>query len=680
MSPCRSFHESADRVFAELEETAPGAPLAFFGQTVFWDEPMKRILLEARDASGSQRDALVGIHDLDYFSRMPVGGNGEYRVLSHNDVTTRELWSAAGELSALFGCEVWPTREELNELNLRLNVALGPALKGLEEVTETWGWRAVARAGGDAAVVNELPVDDVLPALCELLEWGVEESATCLADADARQQALKLGRSLVKHVRDAAASRSVRSVSDLFVNLLSFVWDLVGTHTEAEACPAPAKSDSRTSEVFRLTPQFASLPRFRLLDLFLDPETATAAREAYDRAVENVPMYALEEFGTGAIPFDLYVPGRGRGTLFVMEGHVVAHTNPRTVIEVERPVCTAECLAKAIDSQLGNGAAVIGKAVALAAMMASEFVFVLNETGSAYVDRTARLVRELRNGGLHFPVYPVLRVRYHTWDALRHVKARFRLPDHLCQAFGTREIAAGDFARRWRQAVREQEQLLKRLRELRGAADILSFLGHEKQQAWFDRLLEYQEAQSCLLRIQHESAGLKREAERIRTAENTALEAFQALERRRGQLNRDRVKPLRKRFEEAESASERKRLEKELAAVEDEHAQAVAEMEAKRDERRSLAAERRRLTQAFRKLERSDQARRARQVVGEVERAAERQRLEIARNAILASHGLPHTEVRPSAWWLPLVDPTGKWYEGVRRTTEFRLERLDEDA
>ena len=676
MSTDGAFHESAAAVFAELDAIAPGVPLAAFGQTIFWDEPMKRILLEARDAARSERDALVGVHDLDYFSRMPGAEGGGYGVLTHNDVETREIWSAAGELSALFGCEVWPSRQRLNELKLRLNVALGPELDGLDRVTEAWGWRAVAQLGGDAAVVRDLPLDDVLPPLENLLAWGLEESAACLAEAASRARARRLGKRIVQQFRRVAKEKDVRSISDLFLRLLPYVWDLLGCFGDASA-EGPRKTATRTSDVLCLNRATAHLPRFRLLDVFLDPDTAQPAREAYDQAVQGAAMYALGEFGAGAIPFDLYVPGRGRGTLFLLQGHVVAHTTPRTVIEVDRPVCTTQCLAKAIEEQVGKNVAVVGKAVTLAAMLASEFVFALNETGSAYMDRTASLVQGLLARGIDFSVHPVLRVQYHTWDALRHVDARLRLPDHLAQAFGKPRVTACEFAKGWRHAVRQQESLLRALRDLRSSADILSFLSDDQQDKWYKRLRQCQAAQAKLLDIQHRVSDLKRQAMEIRDKEDVALEAVQTLERKRGKLNREVLKPLRRRLEAALCRSDRDRLSKRLAKTEREHEVVVAEMGARQAERDGLAAERKETTQAFRRLERGEEARRARKALSRVERDAERQRLELARNAILASEGLPRAELRPSAWWFPLVDPEGTWYAQVRRTAEFRLERLD---
>jgi hypothetical protein len=554
---------------------------------------------------------------------------------------------------------------------------LGAALEGLDRATSAWGWRCVVR-GGEPVVVRDVPVEEVLGPLRELLDWGVEESASCLHGREAQDRAREFGRRLARRVRETAADPDVLSLSDLFLRLASWLWDADALRSGAPpAQPRPGVVFTRLSDLFRLDRATARRPRFRLLDLFLDPATAEAARRAYDTAVEGAPGYALEEFGTGAIPFDLYVPGRGRGTLFRLDGHLVAHTNPRTVIETDRPVCTSACLARRLEEQVAPGAVVVGKAVALAAMLVSEFVFVLNETGSAYLPRTARLIRGLRREGLDFPAKPVLRVRYRAWDALRAVNVRFRLPDHLAQAFGARCVTGREFARRWRCAVRDQERLLHRLRSLRGPADILSFLSLSRQDVWYDRLREYNSAQERLLKVQREVSGMKRRVQDLRDQEDMLLAEQQDMEERAGRLNRGALRPARRRLDVETHAAER--LAHEVDRLRKEHAQMVDRIGRCRAERDKVRAERRDLTQKFRRLEGGEEAREARRVMARVERAAERERLDLARRAILTAEGLPHADLRPSAWWFPLVDPSGAWFGEVRRTAQFRLERLDGD-
>jgi len=666
------FHPSAQQVFRRLDELCPGAALAAFGQTVFWDEPMKRIALEARDRYAPGRRALAGPHDLDYFSRTPQGAGEGWRALAHNDTTTRDLWSAAGEMAELFGCEAWPARDRLSELGLRLNVALGPKMEGLDRVTEAWGWRGLALTGGDAPVVADLPAAEVAEKLAELVEWAAAGSAQRLARRRDQDAARELGARMAAWVRQAA--RTAASVSDLMMDLAPRMWELAG------GAPAPAFDLARVSDVFRLNTKTAALPRFRLLDLFLRSATAERARAAYDEAVAGASMYALESFGAGAIPFDLYVPGRGRGTLFLLDKHVVAHTNPRTVMEHDGGEMTLARLAEMVERQAGPGAAVAGKAVTLAAMLASEFVFVLNETGSAYMPRVAAFAGGLRRRGLEAAFLPVLRVAYRTWDALSAVDTRLRLPEHLAQAFGAGCASGEEFARRWRCAAKEQHCLLKRLPRLRGAADILSLLGPEKQEEWRERLESYQQAEKTLLAIQCSINDLKAQAQDLRAREERALAEHEEAERLRGRINHERLRPLRLGLEAAADAAERRKLARELQQAEREYAAASELAERKRAERRDLQEKRRLVTEEFRKAERAPEAREARAELGRVERLAERERLCMARRAVLAVECLAHTQARPCAWWLPLVDPSGAWYAEIRRTAEFRLERLDGDV
>ena len=45
-------------------------------------------------------------------------------------------------------------------------------------------------------------------------------------------------------------------------------------------------------------------------------------------------------------------------------------------------------------------------------------------------------------------------------------------------------------------------------------------------------------------------------------------------------------------------------------------------------------------------------------------------------NAIRTIDGLPHANLRPSAWWFPLADPSGAWFDRVAESAQLYLEPL----
>ncbi|MER3466996.1 MAG: hypothetical protein C4340_07985, partial [Armatimonadota bacterium] len=58
----------------ELARRAPGVPLLALGQTVFWDEPMKALVIRAAQDLGLSLELVAGVHDTDYFAKLPGGG------------------------------------------------------------------------------------------------------------------------------------------------------------------------------------------------------------------------------------------------------------------------------------------------------------------------------------------------------------------------------------------------------------------------------------------------------------------------------------------------------------------------------------------------------------------------------------------------------------------------------
>jgi hypothetical protein len=144
-------------------------------------------------------------------------------------------------------------------------------------------------------------------------------------------------------------------------------------------------------------------------------------------------------------------------------------------------------------------------------------------------------------------------------------------------------------------------------------------------------------------------------------------------------MSRERIRPLKRKLADLPAhaaAGERARLGAEYAEAEREGGALLLSLEAKQKELSRLREKRGEIALRLLALERGRKAASARRLLLTVERAAETARLQLVRNALLASEGLPHADLRPSAWWFPALDPTGRWFQRVRRTATFRLERL----
>jgi hypothetical protein len=93
-------------------------------------------------------------------------------------------------------------------------------------------------------------------------------------------------------------------------------------------------------------------------------------------------------------------------------------------------------------------------------------------------------------------------------------------------------------------------------------------------------------------------------------------------------------------------------------------------------EKRDLRTQIQRFKAERQQIERGPEALAARETIRTIENEAELARLYLIRNALLTSEGLPHTNHRPSAWWLPVVDSTGEWFRRIADTTELYTEPL----
>src|SRR5258708_2443517 len=106
---------------------------------------MKAGVAQAVRKSGGTRKFVAGVHDTDYFAIAHVlCGKRRFQAMAHNDTTTKDLWSAAGEFSALFGSETVVTRELLATGGLKFRRLTQARPTFLDEATEAWGWKGIS--------------------------------------------------------------------------------------------------------------------------------------------------------------------------------------------------------------------------------------------------------------------------------------------------------------------------------------------------------------------------------------------------------------------------------------------------------------------------------------------------------------------------------------------------------
>ena len=341
----------------ELRTSYPETPFLTLGQTVLWDEPVKAAfcrLCESLEISGQMAPGarvVAGVHDTDYFAKLEglAIQSEPFAVLRHNDGDTRGLWSAAGELSALFGAEIVPSRGDFTRENIAFSKAAraynGGAEALLNQETDAPGWRAIVHTEPHPLISADVQLSQIMPALRQQLRWGFRQSLNingCPPDFEDDQPcpSRDVARAILGRVEEFALLNQSASLSDLYKDLIPKIWRLVrgGTTCDLET--------TTSLDLFRFNAQTASLPRFGFVDIFLNPATREIAKRCYNEALAGSGIYTLDGFGEGALPFDVVVPGRGRGTLRLHEGKVI--------VETETPVEICENCDPPFDWEIGR--------------------------------------------------------------------------------------------------------------------------------------------------------------------------------------------------------------------------------------------------------------------------------------------------------------------------------------
>jgi hypothetical protein len=651
-----AFHSSVEPVLRRLRAAYPHTPFLALGQTIWWDEPMKAVLMRMLAELGLGGDFVLGVHDTDYFAKVRVrrAGQPRFALLPHNDGSTKDLWSAAGEISRLFGSETFPTRADFvcRGVPFKRLVSSQPdeAQRFIDEVTEAWGWRGLAYTGRRDLIVRYLSLKDLGEAIEQLLRWGFEGTLESISSDCCRRHAADIAQQLLERVAEYRATHPDARLTDLYQALFPELFALLLGH------PPSGAAVTGTGSLLQFNAATCGLPRFAFVELFLNPATRSLAVDAYNHAVHGTEMYTLDRFGLGALPFDLVTPEHGRGTLRVTLRalHIEARTPIR--IRLKRPVESVSQLAEVISGELGDNCALVGKAVALISMLAREFIFVFNEEGSGYVTRTRAMNDYLQSHGVEVPVHPILRLRYGTWDALEGAETLLRLPEHLEQGFGKAEIDAGEFGAKWQRVVHDQGVLLDRLGAMRKPRELLRFLAERNPVDWGDCEEIYNRCKSALVDLRRRALAIQERVNSLYAEIQGIREEIRSTERAMSQHFRSIVEWT------AEAMATR--------------ADFAARLQRLNQRRRQVLAEVAELKRQRLELERGDDAAPHRAELARIELAANLERLRLVRNAILTRSSLTHTQHRPTAWWIPMVDPSGAWFNRIAATTEVYLQPL----
>ena len=648
-----------ENVTSELLQpiVAAGRPvhLLALGQTVFWDEPTKAGILARLKDSTPGASVTVGIHDTDYFAKSPrhpkIDASEPYAILGHDDWMTRGLWSAAGELHRIFGSEDPPTLAALagqggSNIHAIRSTAADPDTT-LSMLTAADGWTGIVQTGWKKVTVRDVHLAAILPYLLQQLTATLDASEACILDANTA-----IRQELLDWVSAFAAANPDAKLADLYADVLPRLHARVnGRHVIDHV--------TRTSELLAFTPETSSLPRFGLLALFLSPETFRQAAAAYDAALDGADMYPLSQFGDGATPFDVCVPGKGRGTLFVHADRVELDFDVRETIYGS--VCTPQQLAELLEAAGYEESCIVGKAVALLPMLGAEFTIAFHEGASGYSHLSAKLVANLRASGLPLSEqYPIIRIGLDAWSALGAAPpVTFKLPAPLAQALGRPSVDSDDLALCWNKAISWEMSRIAELKSIKAPRSLANHLAGTEGQPWcthYKRLTEIDEA------LTSHAAALQPERDAIREMRaklHTLREMRTRLEIEKGADFRLRGGQL----DVSAQAERASTFDTPLAMLDSQiHALRIARRAARR---------------ALRSAENTADVKALRTERDHVIGLFETRRAELTANALRVIHGIPHAGTRPSSWWFPLVDPSGAWYRKMISDATLRLEALE---
>jgi hypothetical protein len=233
----------------------------------------------------------------------------------------------------------------------------------------------------------------------------------------------------------------------------------------------------------------------------------------------------------------------------------------------------------------------------------------------------------LRRRGIDFPLNPILRLHFETWDAARVTHARLRLPEHLAHFFPSRSLSAAEFSSHWRAAVANARALIDRLSEVRAPEEMLQILTGSMEM----------------------ERDLPEAHERIAAQRRDSGKQIQEL-RERTQTLWQEIKQLLRVADAAHEAPPEERLSQ-------------------------LRQERQELIGRILKLAGSEEHTRLQESYHEIVLEIERRRLQLLADAH-RTVGLEQSNYRPPWWWFLAVDPSGAWLRELAEHATMRVEPL----
>lgn len=637
---------------AELDHLAPGAPLLALGQTVFWDEPIKIGILQQLRKLGFQRELIAGIHDTDYFAKLSnIKKFQGYEAMPHNDTTTRDLWSAAVEFSLFFGSETVITKHIYKSFHLNLH-RLEAYLPGILDLkTEAWGWRGIMGSAQEPLVISQTSIHQIFPIIKKTFQWALDSSVEMLLEPY-QSQAKKVAAEIIQAIQGKENLVSNLTLSEYDQSILPLF------HSFFAGDDLKAKITS-TTQLFKFNKKTVFLPRFYLLNLFINPSTRENAQKAYNFAVEDSEVYELSRFGAGAIPFDLVIPDKGRGTIRLLPSQLIITTPEVISIKLEKPVTKIEELANIIEENFGENTVLVGKAIPLIGMLAHEFVCIFHQGASSYVAESKKFHQNLYQVGIKLNLNPILRVQYKTWDALEDIDVSFSLPKPFQKGFGTEKISAKKFAISWKKVVEEQKNLLKQLQENRCIEKFISFLATYQPEVWDEKFQVYKKL----------SDQIEKTGEFLKQFKENKYEIVQNIHR----IKKERVELERKKGEHwRDFIFQKEPTQKDLKSREN-----IAEkINLLSEESLELEKKWRIIHQKQQDLLEKKEVKFNFSQKRKLEIEADLERIDLIRNAFILTEGLKKAGHRPSSWWFPLISPDGKWFNKTMETAEYSLESL----